>query len=63
MRTDPSRARISRRLNIPSRTQIPSDIGLIDGAGHWIQQEQPVRLSEFLLAFIEDVGGAMHLPT
>lgn len=33
---------------------------LIDGAGHWIQQEQPVRLSELLLAFIKDVGGTDH---
>jgi pimeloyl-ACP methyl ester carboxylesterase len=29
-------------------------IELIDGAGHWIQQEQPVRLSELLLAFISE---------
>lgn len=35
-------------------------IELIDGAGHWIQQEQPVRLSELLLAFIENAGGADH---
>jgi pimeloyl-ACP methyl ester carboxylesterase len=27
-----------------------SGIELIDGAGHWIQQEQPVRLSTLLLA-------------
>jgi pimeloyl-ACP methyl ester carboxylesterase len=33
-------------------------IELIDGAGHWIQQEQPVRLGARLLAFIKDVGGA-----
>jgi len=33
------------------------DIELIDGAGHWIQQEQPVRLSTLLLAFIKEVGG------
>lgn len=33
------------------------DIELIDGAGHWIQQEQPVRLSELLLAFTKEVGG------
>ena len=33
-------------------------IELIDGAGHWIQQEQPVRLSTLLLAFIKEVGGA-----
>jgi pimeloyl-ACP methyl ester carboxylesterase len=36
------------------------DIELIDGAGHWIQQEQPNRLSTLLLAFIEEVGGADH---
>jgi pimeloyl-ACP methyl ester carboxylesterase len=35
-----------------------SGIELIDGAGHWIQQEQPVRLSELLLDFIKEVGGA-----
>ncbi|OBR46232.1 alpha/beta fold hydrolase [Paraburkholderia tropica] len=32
-------------------------VEFIDGAGHWIQQEQPVRLSELLLAFIKEVGG------
>ncbi len=36
------------------------DIELIDGAGHWIQQEQPVRLSTLLLAFINEVGGTDH---
>jgi pimeloyl-ACP methyl ester carboxylesterase len=35
-------------------------IELIDGAGHWIQQEQPVRLGELLLAFIKEAGGADH---
>jgi pimeloyl-ACP methyl ester carboxylesterase len=35
-------------------------IEMIDGAGHWIQQEQPVRLSTLLLAFIKEVGGADH---
>lgn len=30
------------------------DIELIDGAGHWIQQEQPTRLGELLLAFVRD---------
>ncbi|WP_224038891.1 alpha/beta fold hydrolase [Paraburkholderia unamae] len=35
-------------------------IEMIDGAGHWIQQEQPVRLSEFLLAFVKEAGGADH---
>jgi pimeloyl-ACP methyl ester carboxylesterase len=35
-------------------------IELIDDAGHWVQQEQPVRLSTLLLAFIKEVGGADH---
>jgi pimeloyl-ACP methyl ester carboxylesterase len=35
-------------------------IELIDGAGHWVQQEQPVRLSTLLLAFIKEVGGTDH---
>jgi pimeloyl-ACP methyl ester carboxylesterase len=35
-------------------------IELIDSAGHWVQQEQPVRLSTLLLAFIKEVGGADH---
>ena len=29
-------------------------IELIDGAGHWIQQEQPLRLCELLLAFLKE---------
>lgn len=33
-----------------------SNIQLIDGAGHWIQQEQPVRLSSLLLAFAKEVA-------
>jgi len=32
------------------------DLELIDGAGHWIQQEQPTRLSELLLTFANDVS-------
>ena len=35
-------------------------IELIDGAGHWIQQEQPDRLSTLQLAFIKEAGGADH---
>lgn len=35
-----------------------SGIELVEGAGHWIQQEQPGRLSSLLLAFMKDVGGA-----
>jgi pimeloyl-ACP methyl ester carboxylesterase len=33
-------------------------IELIDGAGHWIQQEQPARLGALLLAFIKGAGEA-----
>lgn len=33
------------------------DIELIDGAGHWIQQEQPDRLGTLLLAFAKEMGG------
>lgn len=36
------------------------DIEFIDGAGHWIQQEQPARLSALLLAFLKDVRSADH---
>lgn len=32
-------------------------IVLVDGAGYWIQQEQPVRLDTLLLAFMKEVGG------
>lgn len=35
-----------------------SGIELIDGAGHWIQQEQPARLGALLFAFMKEVGGA-----
>ena len=37
-----------------------SGIELIAGAGHWIQQEQPFRLSTLLLSFIKEVGGTDH---
>jgi pimeloyl-ACP methyl ester carboxylesterase len=26
----------------------------VDGAGHWVQQEQPERVSELLIAFLRD---------
>ena len=29
---------------------------LIDGAGHWIQRERPVEVSEALIAFLREVG-------
>jgi pimeloyl-ACP methyl ester carboxylesterase len=32
-----------------------SGIELIDGAGHWIQQEQPARLGTLLLAFMKEI--------
>ena len=31
-------------------------VEMIDGAGHWIQQEQPAKLGALLLAFAKDVG-------
>lgn len=33
-------------------------IELIEGAGHWIQQEQPQRLSALLLSFAKQVNGS-----
>lgn len=32
-------------------------VHLIDGAGHWVQQEQPQRVSELLLAFLREAAG------
>ena len=29
---------------------------LVDGAGHWVQQEQPEKVSEFLVGFLEETG-------
>jgi pimeloyl-ACP methyl ester carboxylesterase len=29
---------------------------LIDGAGHWVQQEQPAEVSRLLLAFLQSAG-------
>jgi pimeloyl-ACP methyl ester carboxylesterase len=26
----------------------------VDGAGHWVQQEQPEKVSELLVAFLRD---------
>ncbi len=28
------------------------DVHLVEGAGHWVQQERPERVSELLAAFI-----------
>ncbi|KQW17362.1 alpha/beta hydrolase [Afipia sp. Root123D2] len=30
---------------------------LIDGAGHWVQQEQPKQVSDLLLAFLDEAAG------
>jgi pimeloyl-ACP methyl ester carboxylesterase len=30
---------------------------LVDGAGHWVQQEQPTEVSRLLLAFLRDAAG------
>ena len=29
---------------------------LLDGAGHWVQQEQPEQVSELLLRFLQQKG-------
>jgi pimeloyl-ACP methyl ester carboxylesterase len=29
-----------------------TDVHLVEGAGHWVQQEQPGRVSELLLSFL-----------
>ena len=31
---------------------------LLDGAGHWVQQEQPEKVAELLLAFLRDYARA-----
>jgi pimeloyl-ACP methyl ester carboxylesterase len=31
-----------------------SSFDLIDGAGHWVQQEQPEHVSQLLLAFLQN---------
>lgn len=33
-------------------------VHLIDGAGHWVQQEQPAALAELLVDFVTDLEGA-----
>jgi pimeloyl-ACP methyl ester carboxylesterase len=30
---------------------------LVEGAGHWVQQEQPGRVSELLLRFLREADG------
>jgi pimeloyl-ACP methyl ester carboxylesterase len=29
---------------------------LIDGAGHWLEQEQPEQVTKLLIAFLEEAG-------
>jgi pimeloyl-ACP methyl ester carboxylesterase len=29
---------------------------LVDGAGHWVQQERPAKVSGLLLAFLQGAG-------
>ena len=31
---------------------------LVDGAGHWVQQEQPAEVSRLLLAFLREAANA-----
>jgi pimeloyl-ACP methyl ester carboxylesterase len=31
-------------------------VHLIEGAGHWVQQEQPERVSQLLLQFVKQLG-------
>ena len=35
---------------------------LLDGAGHWVQQEQPEQVRELLMAFLRDQRGALTKP-
>ena len=37
-----------------------SGVEFIDGAGHWIQQEQPIRLAKVLLDFMKEVDVVAH---
>ena len=30
---------------------------LVDGAGHWVQQEQPEKVTELLLRFLRQAAG------
>jgi pimeloyl-ACP methyl ester carboxylesterase len=32
-------------------------VHLVDGAGHWVQQEQPVEVSRLLVQFVKENGG------
>jgi hypothetical protein len=39
-------------------------VHLVDGAGHWVQQEQPAVLSELLINFLTRARADLyHMPT
>ena len=33
-------------------------VHLIDGAGHWLEQEQSEQVSKLLIQFLQDAGGS-----
>jgi len=35
---------------------------LLDGAGHWVQQEQPEQVNKLLIAFLQDQRRAVAKP-
>jgi pimeloyl-ACP methyl ester carboxylesterase len=34
----------------------PRGVVLVDGAGHWVQQEKPAEVNAALLGFLRDIG-------
>lgn len=38
-------------------TNMSGGCHLIEGAGHWVQQEQPRQVSELLVAFLQQPAG------
>jgi pimeloyl-ACP methyl ester carboxylesterase len=32
------------------------NVHLVEGAGHWVQQERPEKVNELLLGFLEQIG-------
>jgi pimeloyl-ACP methyl ester carboxylesterase len=34
----------------------------LDGAGHWVQQEQPEQVNKLLIAFLQDQRRAVAKP-
>src|SRR6201995_1712744 len=49
-----------RREDVKSNTTCTRMIGchLVDGGGHWVQQEQPAEVSRRLLDFLQEAGGS-----